>query len=150
MKSFFEEYGFVILAAIVVILLIAMCTPIGNLVKSQITGIVDSFANKTNTKLNAVDAGENTAYLRYDGDVIKLDVSSANSTDKFTYIVHGTASGQSKDSETGSLTEAGTVAIKGADYDKNSSIQVEVHNTGTGEVFYSNSITVKTTVKNPA
>ena len=150
MKSFFEEYGFVILAAIVVILLIAMCTPIGNLVKSQITGIVDSFANKTNTKLNAVDAGENTAYLRYEGSTIKLDVSSANSTDEFKYIVHytsgGTAnktteadfkSGDSEDKKT-----AGSMTVTG-NFDKGSTVQIEVKNVGTGEVFYSNALTVK-------
>ena len=66
MKSFFEEYGFVILAAIVVILLIAMATPLGGLVKSQITNIVDSFSNKTQSKLNATDG------------VINVRVSTAN------------------------------------------------------------------------
>ena len=153
MKSFFEEYGFVILAAIVVILLIAMCTPIGNLVKSQITGIVDSFANKTNTKLNAVDAGENTAYLRYEGSTIKLDVSSANSTDEFKYIVHYTSGGTaSKTSEAnfdnGATAEgankktAGSMTVTGT-FDKGSTVQVEVKNVGTGEVFYSNALTVK-------
>ena len=158
MKSFFEEYGFVILAAIVVILLIAMCTPIGNLVKSQITGIVDSFANKTNTKLNAVDAGENTAYLRYEGSTIKLDVSSANSTDEFGYKVHYTSGGQSlvKEGEEGiylnfdngatatdaNKKTAGSMTVTGT-FDKGSTVQVEVKNVGTGEVFYSNALTVK-------
>ena len=157
MKSFFEEYGFVILAAIVVILLIAMCTPIGNLVKSQITGIVDSFANKTNTKLNAVDAGENTAYLRYEGSgndmKIKLDVSSANSTDEFKYIVHytsgGTANKTTEDNfnngataEDANKKTAGSMTVEGT-FDKGSTLQIEVKNVGTGEVFYSNALTVK-------
>ena len=157
MKSFFEEYGFVILAAIVVILLIAMCTPIGNLVKSQITGIVDSFANKTNTKLNAVDASENTAYLRYEGSEdnmeIKLDVSSANSTDEFKYIVHYTSGGTAaatnetgfKSGDSDDKNTAGTMSISdlSLSFDTGSTVQVEVKNVGTGEVFYSNALTVK-------
>lgn len=56
MKSFLEEYGFTILAAIVVILIIAMCTPIGNLIKQQVLNVVDSFAAKTEGKLAAIDA----------------------------------------------------------------------------------------------
>ena len=170
MKSFFEEYGFVILAAIVVILLIAMCTPIGNLVKSQITGIVDSFANKTNTKLNAVDAGENTAYLRKtvedNKEVINLDVSSGNSTDTFSYKVHYVAGGKTmtyakqNSSEKAiegdganadyiafehtegdsKVSTAGSIKLTEIAIDKGSTVQVEVKNNGTGEIFYSNSI----------
>ena len=56
MKDFLSEYGFAILAAIVVILLIAMCTPVGNLIKNQIMGVVDSFATKTESKLYSLDA----------------------------------------------------------------------------------------------
>ena len=84
MKSFFEEYGFVILAAIVVILLIAMASPIGDLVKAQITGIVDSFANKTESKLNAVDAGAITvrAVQNSDGSVT-LNWDAEKTEDKF-------------------------------------------------------------------
>lgn len=52
MKSFFEEYGFVILAAIIVILLIAMATPIGTLIRSNISHIVESFGEKTTQKLD--------------------------------------------------------------------------------------------------
>ena len=88
MKSFFEEYGFVILAAIVVILLIAMATPIGDLVKAQITGIVDSFANKTESKLNAVDAGAITVRATQNkGGTIKLQWNSDKKEDDFTYAL---------------------------------------------------------------
>lgn len=66
MKSFFEEYGFVTLAAIVVILLIAMATPIGDLVKIQVSEVVNSFGSKTQSKLNATDG------------VINVRVSTAN------------------------------------------------------------------------
>ena len=152
MKSFFEEYGFVILAAIVVILLIAMCTPIGNLVKSQITGIVDSFANKTNTKLNAVDAGENTAYLRYGTDnKIVLDISSANSTDQFSWTILYTSGGQAQESDAQGGTQVAAnglslefkVSKVAKAVDVGSTVQVKAVNKGTKEVFYSNSITAK-------
>lgn len=83
MKSFFEEYGFVILAAIVVILLIAMASPIGDLVKAQITGIVDSFANKTESKLNAVDAGAITVRATTEYGSVKLAWEAEKGEDNF-------------------------------------------------------------------
>ena len=83
MKSFFEEYGFVILAAIVVILLIAMASPIGDLVKAQITGIVDSFANKTESKLNAVDAGAITVRATTSGGSVTLTWDAEKTEDAF-------------------------------------------------------------------
>lgn len=84
MKSFFEEYGFVILAAIVVILLIAMASPIGDLVKAQITGIVDSFANKTESKLNTVDAGAITVRATTSAGAVNLTWDAEKKEDTFT------------------------------------------------------------------
>lgn len=52
MKSFFENYGFVILSAIVIIILIGISTPIGTLVRENISHIVDSFGNKTSQRLD--------------------------------------------------------------------------------------------------
>ena len=52
MKSFFENYGFTILAAIVVIILIAMATPIANIVKGNIDHIIESFGDKTSQRLD--------------------------------------------------------------------------------------------------
>lgn len=43
MKSFFEQYGFVILAAVVVIILIAMATPVGGVVRNQINNVAINF-----------------------------------------------------------------------------------------------------------
>ena len=95
MKSFFEEYGFVILAAIVVILLIAMASPIGDLVKAQITGIVDSFANKTESKLNAVDAGAITVRATTSKGKVILTWDAEKAEDTFT--VQYRASNDSKE-----------------------------------------------------
>lgn len=43
MKAFFEEYGFVALAAIVIIILIVMATPIGNAINANLNSLVESF-----------------------------------------------------------------------------------------------------------
>ena len=109
-------------------------------------GIVDSFANKTNSKLNAVDAGENSAFLAYnskDEGNMDLIVSSGNTTDQFTYIVHGTKGSIANEDLSGKIETAGTTSLTLTGYDIGTTIQVEVHNTGTGEVFYSNALVVK-------
>ena len=94
MKSFFEEYGFVILAAIVVILLIAMATPIGDLVKIQVSEVVNSFGSKTQSKLNATDGiiqvrvstANNKIILEWDAnkkeDVFKYSYKASNTKDE--------------------------------------------------------------------
>ena len=58
MRDFLSEYGFAILAAIVVIILIMLITPIGDLIKNQIMGVIDSFANKTEQKISSVSLNE--------------------------------------------------------------------------------------------
>lgn len=72
MKSFFENYGFVILSAIVVIILIAMAGPIGNTIQNSISNIVEGFKNKTETRLNTIEDGDyidkNTSYVGYYAD----------------------------------------------------------------------------------
>ncbi len=144
MKSFFEEYGFVILAAIVVILLIAMCTPIGNLVHTQINGIVDSFSSKTTAKFNSVDSGTNSARLAYENDKLMLNVSSGNSTDKFTAYATYTSKGKEvKDQAITSISSASAGKYEvSVPADKDSNVQIKVINDGTQEEFYSNALTV--------
>lgn len=98
-------------------------------------------------------AGENTAYLRtlsspeVNKGKLGIDISSANSTDEFTYIVHYTSGGTAK---TNSITTAEKatqlqgVALTYAGSEKpdvGTTVQVEVKNEGTGEVFYSNAVT---------
>ncbi len=148
MKSFFEEYGFVILAAIVVILLIAMITPIGSVVKKQINGIIISFGNKTNIKLNTVNMGDNIAKLAYEGEKLMLSVSSGNSTDTFTAYATYTSKGkeitdEALDIVSKSAGKYEVVLTNGAD--KNTDIQIKVINDGTQEMFYSNVLLIGTT-----
>ena len=85
MKSFLEEYGFAILAAIVVILLIAMATPVGNLIKNQILGVIDSFANRTEAKLSAIDDSEVELTLKSVAGSAQVEgsVNAPSATDKF-------------------------------------------------------------------
>lgn len=54
MKSFFENYGFVILSAIVVIILIAMSGPIEHTIENNISNIIGGFSDKTSQRLNQV------------------------------------------------------------------------------------------------
>lgn len=51
MKAIFEEYGFVILAAVVILLLIGMTTPIGNAIESSIIGIVENMTEQVNKQV---------------------------------------------------------------------------------------------------
>lgn len=84
MKSFLEEYGFAILAAIVVILIIALCTPVGNLIKRQVMNVVDSFAGKSQVKLATTDAGEDSVQIKQIAEgKIEVIVTSNSTTDEF-------------------------------------------------------------------
>lgn len=96
MKAFLEEYGFVILIAIVIILLIVMATPVGNSIKASILGLVDRFSGTATSKLDKADQGDFTANLRQSatkGSPVYLDVNSDSTTDQYevyvTYIAQG-------------------------------------------------------------
>lgn len=63
MKSFFEEYGFVMLAAVVLIALITMATPIAKTVQGNITSTMNSFSTKVSSDLgNASDITDFGSY----------------------------------------------------------------------------------------
>ena len=55
MKSFFEEYGFVILAAVVVIALIGMTSPVGEAIEESMLSVVDGFTEKVNSELSLTE-----------------------------------------------------------------------------------------------
>ena len=52
MKQFFEEYGGIALGILAVLVLIAMVSPIGTVIKNSLTGVTKNFANKMNTGLD--------------------------------------------------------------------------------------------------
>lgn len=89
MKAFLEEYGFVILIAIVIILLIVMATPVGNSIKASILGLVDRFSGTATSKLDKADQGDFTVNLRQasDSSSVSVDVNSDSTTDKYKIII---------------------------------------------------------------
>lgn len=63
MKKFFEEYGFISLSAIAIIVLIIIATPVGNAIENSTTSIVSSFKNSVVTSLN---------YTLFPGQILKV------------------------------------------------------------------------------
>ena len=115
MKAFLEEYGFVILIAIVIILLIVMATPVGNSIKASILGLVDRFSGTATSKLDKADQGDFTANLRQSaetGKPVVLDLNSDSTTDRYRYTVTYVSGGKTytttestSDSQNGSSVE---------------------------------------------
>lgn len=147
MKSFLEEYGFAILAAIVVILLIAICTPVGNSIKSYCLDLVSSFASTANKKLDMAD-GQNASVTIYtDGaNGVKGVITTGSTTDKFTYDVYYMNSGVlQKETYAGPESETTTREFNIAHsltIDANSDLHIVTKNLGTGEETSSNTIKV--------
>ena len=48
MRDFINEYGLVILAVILILILIAFATPLGELIKTNINGVVADFLEAAN------------------------------------------------------------------------------------------------------
>ena len=158
MKAFLEEYGFVILIAIVIILLIVMATPVGNSIKASILGLVDRFSGTATSKLDKADQGDFTANLRQAasaGAAVQLDLNSDSTTDKYTYTLTYVAGGKTHTTSVngGSGIANGTVTVavtgldcgvhageSGLDVDDGAKIYVTVTNVGTNEVVQSNTI----------
>ena len=151
MKSFLEEYGFVILAAIVVILIIAMCTPVGNLIKRQVMNVADSFAGKSKSKLSAVDAGEDSVQIKQSAiGEIEVTVTSNSTTDKFDvqYRVKADKStwenwtilgdGDLINNESKQHTEKFSITVQDG-----YSIQVRVKNIGKNDNYYMESNVIR-------
>ena len=161
MKAFLEEYGFVILIAIVIILLIVMATPVGNSIKASVLGLVDRFSGTATSKLDKADQGDFTANLRQatsDAKQVSLDVNSDSTTDNYKYMVTYVEGGKTlvagddgnKNPNT-VIAKNGTITIKfgktsnsgdefTANPDNGSTLYVTVLNVGTNEIVQSNSI----------
>lgn len=157
MKTFLEEYGLVILIAIVIITLIVVATPVGGSVKASVLKLVDSFSNKTSAKIEKTNKEVNTTL---NGSV--LTIESTSETDKYIAILRGYQGGKevSKASTgnelicTDDMTNAATFkdatgvaetvgglvkfTIKNGDkLDEGAKYYVEFMNVGTEEVFKS-------------
>ncbi len=58
MKSFLEEYGLVVVAAIIIGLFISFASPFGNSIKTYITSTVDNFAASSQSAITGSMGGE--------------------------------------------------------------------------------------------
>lgn len=169
MKAFLEEYGFVILIAIVIILLIVMATPVGNSIKASILGLVDRFSGTATSKLDKADQGDFTANLRQatsDVKKVSLDMNSDSTTDEYKYMVTYVQGGKTLTkgadaqgnpslgpiknitldiafgAKPDSVTDPTTnfTRLNDIDPDNGSTLYVTVLNVGTNEIVQSNSI----------
>lgn len=57
MKAFFEEYGYVMLAAVVVLVLLGMVKPIGAKVQSTLEKTVDTFDSRLQSTVSETFPG---------------------------------------------------------------------------------------------
>ena len=164
MKAFLEEYGFVILIAIVIILLIVMATPVGNSIKASILGLVDRFSGTATSKLDKADQGDFTVNLRQATGgsttaTVYADINSDSTTDKYTYTLTYVSGGKTHTTSvyggSGLANGTHTIAVasldctthagetsdsKKLDVDDGAEIYLTVTNVGTNEVVQSNSI----------
>lgn len=69
MKKFLQEYGFTIIAAIVIITLVAFSSPIGSEIKKQTSNITNSFGQVAETQINQIDDWVP------DGDISNIDIN---------------------------------------------------------------------------
>lgn len=157
MKTFLKEYGFVILIAIVVIMLVVIASPIGGSIKASVSGLVDSFGSKTVAKIDKADKEVN---LTLNGST--LTIESISETDKYVAILRGYQGGKevsvaSVDDKlicTESMSNTATFADatgfaettsgiakfiieNGTKLDENNEYYIEIMNIGTGEIFNS-------------
>ena len=162
MKTFLEEYGFVILIAIVIILLIVMATPVGNSIKASVLRLVDSFDSKTSAKIEKTNKEVNTTL---NGSV--LTIGSTSETDKYIAILRGYQGGKEvsvastddklicTDDMTNTATFDDTTGVaktvgglvkftieNGDKLDEGAKYYVEIMNVGTEEVFKSDIATM--------
>ena len=61
MRQFFEEYGGVALGILALLVLIAMITPVGNIIKTSLEGLVTTFSTRMATQLNTAMTGAGNA-----------------------------------------------------------------------------------------
>ena len=57
MKAFLEEYGVIVVAAIVIMIIVVLATPLGKKIRSGIVYTVQQLTDKMNTGLAVTDEG---------------------------------------------------------------------------------------------
>lgn len=76
MKQFFEQYGAVALGVLALLVLIAMITPVGNIIKTSLQGTTNKFASSMNGQL--VDAMVATAEAQEKALGVRMDRINKN------------------------------------------------------------------------
>lgn len=95
MKAFLEEYGFAILSAIVVIILIMMISPVGTKIKESLTGITHSFTETADSGLDTASDKLKSSLEEISGESVISEEGfctpySCNVGDKFRMISNPT------------------------------------------------------------
>lgn len=139
MKKFFEEYGFVILASIVLIVLMSICSPVGGVIKTKIDDIVLGFSNKQQSSFNTVKIHDKLGEIRFSGRDIFLDVYSDDPS-VYKAVVHYTFAGKE---ETRTLQKLNTNNNIKLPADKDTYIWIELINKETGETVKTSKEIVK-------
>lgn len=73
MKQFFENYGAVALGILALLVLIAMITPVGNLVKTSLQGTVQTFSTSINSQTDDMDKQLQEAFNNAVADLTHVD-----------------------------------------------------------------------------
>ena len=139
MKKFFEEYGFVILASIVLIVLISICFPAGKIIKTKIDDIILGFSNKQQSSFNNVKVHDKLGEIRFSGRDIFLDVYSDDPT-VYKAVVHYTFAGKEETRTLQKLSETNNIKLPA---DKDTYIWIELINKETGETIKTSKEIVK-------
>lgn len=63
MKQFFEQYGAVALGILALLVLIAMITPVGNIIKTSLQGTVQTFSTKMDGQVDTMTESMNAAII---------------------------------------------------------------------------------------
>lgn len=67
MKQFFEQYGGVALGILALLVLIAMITPVGNIIKTSLQGTVQTFSTKMDGQVDTMTESMNAAFTNATG-----------------------------------------------------------------------------------
>lgn len=139
MKKFFKEYGFVILASIVLIILISICSPVGGVVKTKIDDIVLSFSSKQQSSFNTIKVHDKLGEIRFAGRDIFLDVYSDNPA-IYKAVVHYTFKGKEETRTLQNLKATNDIKLPA---DKDTYIWIELINKETEETVKTSKSIVK-------
>lgn len=75
MKHFFEQYGGVALGILALLVLIAMITPVGNIIKTSLQGTVETFSSGIDNQTDNMDLQLQKAFINAVTDLSKVNTT---------------------------------------------------------------------------